>query len=741
MLLVRWNLWKLKSKAARVRLRAVAKLGKCKTAQAFEGLLSVRNDPDPHVRDAVAKALGEASRPDAVEPLLAMLNDPHPQVRETVAKALGKSGGPDAIEPLRAMLNDPDDDVRLHTGNALKELGWTPPDDASLVAWARATRNVQIAAARGDAIIEALRPLAAVGNSWAIDVLSRINSADAARALLNSSVSAKTWSWAFCQAYQRSGDPQLIQEALASSNRPKLYDALKKLQPPELRIKALSYILKIGDLEARENVFGQLEKLDQNVLEKPGEEGDVILGALIERLPQSPASVASVLANSCDQRAVAPLVQWLLTPGAGSKVEIAAALKKLRWRPETAQERAWLAAYLHDWQTLAAQDEAGAEAMIERLTELSLASGGYDRTSQKLAEIAGLTFRSLKEAITKLGPAAAPYVSHIKRLMRADAPSPAPHVFDLVELAGAVADETQDPELMWLVAAHHGFDWQFRRLAERGEVMVPWLVEGLRDPNPKIREQSIRALGETRASSAIEPLAQALAEPDPSIQECALKALREIGTAEAMQRVVSAWPAIHNYEQNLTIGVLASFVDRNPGSTPPNLACALFDIIARHGEAESRRIALAALGRVKMHCKADETVMVGYLMTRAEAGGDYGELRETAAGALRGRIGPEHAARLIQVIVNEKGEFAHQHVELLRDMLAGDAGADLPIDVLQSIMRLEDQYTYTYSTSYLGSPTGRESDEQWITEEETRCTDCVAIKQLAETRLREKTAR
>src|SRR5690242_17304793 len=60
MLLVRWNLWKLKSKAARVRLRAVAKLGACKTAQAFEGLLSVRNDPDPHVRDAVAKALGEA---------------------------------------------------------------------------------------------------------------------------------------------------------------------------------------------------------------------------------------------------------------------------------------------------------------------------------------------------------------------------------------------------------------------------------------------------------------------------------------------------------------------------------------------------------------------------------------------------------------------------------------------------------------------------------------------------------
>ncbi len=84
-------------------------------------ILVARNDHDPMVRAAAARALGGIEGEDVVATLVHVLgNDPSPYVRSDAAHALGRNAHPDGLDPLiDAFRSDADLDVRLAAADGL----------------------------------------------------------------------------------------------------------------------------------------------------------------------------------------------------------------------------------------------------------------------------------------------------------------------------------------------------------------------------------------------------------------------------------------------------------------------------------------------------------------------------------------------------------------------------------------------------------------------------------------------
>jgi HEAT repeat protein len=82
-----------------VRLHAVEALGKTRSRQAVEPLLSVLfHDRDSAVREDVVRALGEIGHPQAVDYLLTVMREPG--LRTLAVEALGRIGDPRAVPAL-----------------------------------------------------------------------------------------------------------------------------------------------------------------------------------------------------------------------------------------------------------------------------------------------------------------------------------------------------------------------------------------------------------------------------------------------------------------------------------------------------------------------------------------------------------------------------------------------------------------------------------------------------------------
>lgn len=86
-----------------VRLHAVESLGKSKSPQAVEALLSVVfNDPDTAVREDAVRALGDIGAPQAVDFLYVVMKDP--RLRLFAVEALGRIGDRRAVPVLLDVL-------------------------------------------------------------------------------------------------------------------------------------------------------------------------------------------------------------------------------------------------------------------------------------------------------------------------------------------------------------------------------------------------------------------------------------------------------------------------------------------------------------------------------------------------------------------------------------------------------------------------------------------------------------
>lgn len=102
----------LHDESSSVRAAAAEKLGAC-GGRSLVHLLSMQDDPEPKVREAVATAYGELADPSVVEWLAEVGEaDPDRTVKEAAVAALGAIGSDSAVEPLLAFIANGPPQVR-----------------------------------------------------------------------------------------------------------------------------------------------------------------------------------------------------------------------------------------------------------------------------------------------------------------------------------------------------------------------------------------------------------------------------------------------------------------------------------------------------------------------------------------------------------------------------------------------------------------------------------------------------
>jgi HEAT repeat protein len=136
----------------RVKVAAIASLGRCRDRRALKRLIGLLGDGNRSIREASVRALGafgdEGVGPliealgnrdwhirmgsaialriigdsRAVEPLIRALSDESRFVKREAAKSLGRIGDPRATEPLISVLEDPDEGVRIRAAAALGKI-------------------------------------------------------------------------------------------------------------------------------------------------------------------------------------------------------------------------------------------------------------------------------------------------------------------------------------------------------------------------------------------------------------------------------------------------------------------------------------------------------------------------------------------------------------------------------------------------------------------------------------------
>ena len=155
-----WNSLRLRSKNPEIRRNAIEGLhvgtGSAANSRVFEVLAAGLNDDDLKVRCAAARVLGDLEDERAVDLLMPLLSSSSPDLRQTAAVALGHLRDPRAVDPLVLMLRSANPQDRAKAGEALRDLGWTPPNLDDQALFDVAIGNARAASFRGEAAIDPL---------------------------------------------------------------------------------------------------------------------------------------------------------------------------------------------------------------------------------------------------------------------------------------------------------------------------------------------------------------------------------------------------------------------------------------------------------------------------------------------------------------------------------------------------------------------------------------------------------
>lgn len=156
-------------------------LGYTRDREAVPELLELSRSGESEERIYALWALGAIGDPTTLQPILESLRSDDPGLRKTAAYALGELGLPEAAPALRRALEDPVADVRWNAALALARLG----SDAGLPVLEEMLDRESASLVPGitpeqqeDAMIEAVRAVAAVGGEKSLPLLDGLSRED-----------------------------------------------------------------------------------------------------------------------------------------------------------------------------------------------------------------------------------------------------------------------------------------------------------------------------------------------------------------------------------------------------------------------------------------------------------------------------------------------------------------------------------------------------------------------------------
>ena len=454
----------LKDPEARVTIAAEKALS-AMVKTAVPGLIQALEDPD--LRFNAIRLLGKARSFQAVDPLITQLQDDNPNVRAEAARALNLIGDSRAREALLPLLGDENAYVRNKAAEALKAMDWLPPTKAdqaqllyALEKWDELPKLGQAAAPSLIAALkssnhyhvrDAARALGKIGSPAAVDpligcldhdrfevqeaaaeALGKIGNPRAARPLIDhfDSLTEVAKSAAIKSLGQLGGQHaidllvHLLDQPGDNFRRSRAARALGETGDPQAAA-ALKKALTDGDWMVRKSALESFEKiggklsleeltvlanhhdrvLAENAIQSLGALGDPqALPTLIELLdnPQrveqardalvkigqpavpslidtvkrkaifTQAAAAHALGEIGNQDAVPALVEALRTGTWSIRITTAQALSKLRWQPETPGDKVLSAIGRRQWSLLRNLGEHAVDPLIDALGEAEL---------------------------------------------------------------------------------------------------------------------------------------------------------------------------------------------------------------------------------------------------------------------------------------------------------------------------------------------------------------------------------
>ncbi len=304
---------------------------------------------------AAMEKLAEPGNASLVPLLASILKDPSSTVSATAAKVLGTVGGDAAQSPLMLALSDARESVRQAAALALCKIG---------------------AAEAVPAI------LAAISNK-------RIDGSSTAKALENVSATQ-----AFAKALSDDNPVvrQIAAKALGEQYAREASAALIKAIDDEDPAVASAAIVALGRLktrEASEPLSKALKHENPNVRRwavwalgeiKDPKSVNAIVGVLDDKNPSLQKMAGSVLSRMKSPTVINSLTDMLQSPKENARSAAASALKRMDWTPETAEQRALLAAASGDLAAAFAQGAKAREALV-------LATNSTDAATRELSLI------------------------------------------------------------------------------------------------------------------------------------------------------------------------------------------------------------------------------------------------------------------------------------------------------------------------------------------------------------------
>jgi HEAT repeat protein len=184
----------LEAEDAEMRQYLALVLGHTRDPEAAPLLIAALDDPDDKTRIYAIWALGALGHPSAREPLMEALSADDPGIRKTAAYALGQLGDRAAVPALERALEDPVPDVRWNAALSLARLGSAAGvpvleamlDRGLLAQVPNITREQQ-----EEAMVEAVRALAAVGGPAALPILERLAEEDPSLKVRQAAIAAR----------------------------------------------------------------------------------------------------------------------------------------------------------------------------------------------------------------------------------------------------------------------------------------------------------------------------------------------------------------------------------------------------------------------------------------------------------------------------------------------------------------------------------------------------------------------